>query len=65
MRIGRPMRPLRLTAGEHETLERWARRRTTVQATSLRARIVLACAAGKANTAIAREVRVKKQTVGK
>jgi len=65
MRTGRPMLPLTLTTEEQETLERWARRRTTAQATSLRARIVLASAAGKTNTAIAREVRVKKQTVGK
>ena len=65
MRTGRPMAPVMLAAEEQETLERWARRRTTAQAISLRARIVLASAAGKANTAIAREVRVKKQTVGK
>jgi transposase len=65
MRTGRPMPPLTLTADEHDTLERWARRRTTAQAIALRARIVLASAAGKTNTAIARETRVKKQTVGK
>lgn len=65
MRTGRPMAPVTLAAEEQETLERWARRRTTAQAISLRARIVLASAAGKPNTAIAREVRVKKQTVGK
>jgi hypothetical protein len=55
MRTGRPMPPLTLTAEEHDTLERWARRRTTAQAIALRARIVLASAAGKTNTAIARE----------
>lgn len=65
MRTGRPMPPLTLTAEERDTLERWARRRTTAQAIALRARIVLASAAGKTNTAIARETRVKKQTVGK
>lgn len=65
MRTGRPMPPVTLSAEERETLERWARRRTTAQATSLRARIVLASAAGKANTAIARELRVKTQTLGK
>jgi transposase len=59
------MPPLTLTAEERDTLERWARRRTTAQAIALRARIVLASAAGKTNTAIARETRVKKQTVGK
>jgi transposase len=65
MRTGRPMPPLTLEVEERETLERWARRRTTAQALALRARIVLASAAGKTNTAIAREARVKKQTVGK
>jgi transposase len=59
------MPPLTLTAEERDTLERWTRRRTTAQAVALRARIVLASAAGKTNTAIAREARVKKQTVGK
>jgi transposase len=65
MRTGRPMPPLSLTEDERETLERWARRRTTAQAIALRARMVLASAAGKTNTAIACELRVKKQTVGK
>jgi len=65
MRTGRPMPPLTLEVEERETLERWARRRTTAQALALRARIVLASAAGKTNTAIACEARVKKQTVGK
>jgi transposase len=65
MRTGRPMPPLTLEVEEREALERWARRRTTAQALALRARIVLASAAGKTNTAIAREARVKKQTVGK
>lgn len=59
------MPPLTLTAEERDTLERWARRRTTAQAIALRARMVLASAAGKTNTAIARETRVKQQTVGK
>src|SRR5436190_19761886 len=65
MRTGRPMPPLSLTDDERETLERWARRRTTAQALALRARMVLASAVGKTNTSIARELRVKKQTVGK
>jgi transposase len=65
MRTGRPMAGLTVTAEERETLERWARRRSTAQATALRARIVLASAAGRTNTAIARETGVKKQTVGK
>ncbi|MDR7464219.1 MAG: IS630 family transposase, partial [Armatimonadota bacterium] len=51
MRRGRPLPPLTLTADERETLERWARRPKSAQALALRARIVLACAAGKTNSA--------------
>lgn len=65
MRTGRPMPPLTLDPRERETLEQWARRRTTAQALALRARIVLASAAGATNTAIAAQAGVKKQTVGK
>ena len=39
------------------------RRPKTAQATALRARLILGCAAGKTNTAVARELRVTKQTV--
>jgi transposase len=55
-----------ITADERATLEGWVRRRTTAQALSLRARIVLACAgAKKANGEIARDLKVERQTVGK
>jgi transposase len=54
-----------LTTDERDTLERWARRPTTAQALALRARLVLRCAAGETATAIARDVHVTKQTVGK
>jgi transposase len=65
MRLGRPVPPIVLTTDERETLERWARRPTTAQAIALRARLVLRCAAGDTATAIARDVHVTKQTVGK
>jgi transposase len=65
MRLGRPVPPIVLTVDERETLERWARRPTTAQALALRARLVLRCAAGETATAIAHDVRVTKQTVGK
>ncbi len=42
--------PLVLTDEERQDLEGWARRRKTAQALALRARIVLACADGGANT---------------
>ena len=65
MRLGRPVPPIVLTIDERETLEQWARRRTTAQAIALRARLVLRCATGETATAIAREMRITKQTVGK
>ena len=65
MRLGRPVAPLVLTTEERETLERWARRPTTAQALALRARLVLRCAADETATAIARDVHVTKQMVGK
>jgi transposase len=65
MQRGRPIPPITLSTEERELLERWARRPKTAQATALRARLILGCAAGKTNTVVARELRVTKQTVGK
>jgi len=65
MRRGRPIPPLILSSEERETLERWRRRHSTGQALALRARIVLGGADGGTNTAIAKELRLTKQTVGK
>ena len=65
MAIGRPLSPLILGDEERETLTQWARRPTTAQALALRSRIVLACADGKSNVAIAGAFGVVKQTVGK
>jgi transposase len=65
MRIGRPVPDLTLTADEQDALERWSRRPKTAQALAQRARIILACAAGKTNTAVAAELALTKQTVGK
>jgi transposase len=65
MRRGRPTPPVTLSSEERETLEAWRRRHSTSQALALRARIVLASAEGESNTAIASEVGVTKQTVGK
>ena len=65
MRRGRPIPPLILSWEERETLERWRRRHSTGQALALRARIVLGGADGGTNTAIAKELRLTKQTVGK
>jgi len=65
MRMGRPKLLLILTLEERETLERWARRPKSAQALAQRARIVLVCAQGKSNTAVAAELGWGAHTVGK
>ncbi len=45
--------PVVLSEDERRTLENWVRRRSTAQGLAQRARIVLACAAGGSNTAVA------------
>ena len=64
-RRGRPLAPLTLSPDERTTLERWARRPTTRQALALRARIVLRCAEGVPNQAVADERGVSRPMVGK
>ncbi len=64
MRTGRPVKPLELTEEDKEKLVMIARRPKTDQRTGLRARIVLACAKGLSNQAVAAEVGVTAQTVG-
>jgi transposase len=56
---------LSLAVEERETLQRWARRPKSAQALAQRSRIVLECASGSANTAVARKLGVTHQTVGK
>jgi transposase len=46
-------------------LQSWAARRKTAQGLALRARIVLACAEGRSNTAVAARLRVNRGTVTK
>lgn len=65
MRTGRPIPPLVLNREERETLEQWARRPKTAQALAQRARVILACAEGQNNTAVASRLHWTKQTVGK
>jgi transposase len=62
---GRPKEPLVLSPEERAVLERLTNRRKTSQALALRARIVLACASGKTNRAVASELKVTPATVGK
>jgi transposase len=62
---GRPKAPLILTDEEREILERWSRRPKSAQALALRCRIVLACADGLNNLAVAKLLHVNSATVSK
>lgn len=65
MAVGRPKAALVVSPEEHEVLVSWSRRHTSAQAHALRARIVLECADGQSNLAVARSLRVTQQTVCK
>ena len=65
MRTGRPVAKIALSAEVAGILEGYTQRRKTAQALALRARIVLACASGLSNKAVAARERVTAQTVGK
>ena len=65
MRTGRPKALLTLSEEERRELESLARRRRSAPALAQRARMVLACAKGQDNKAVARRVRVAPATVGK
>ncbi|HEX9877466.1 MAG TPA: IS630 family transposase [Gammaproteobacteria bacterium] len=62
---GRPKAELVLNDSEREQLQSWARRRKTSQALALRSRIVLECARGADNYAVAERLAVTPQTVSK
>jgi transposase len=64
-RPGRPKAGLVLTGAERDQLTRWARRAKTSQVLALRAKIVLACADGKGNKAVAAELRVGEHMVAR
>lgn len=55
--------PIELTESERETLGRWARRRRSSAGLAQRSRIVLECAKGESNTAVAERVGVSIPTV--
>jgi len=65
MRTGRPVARIELSAEVSAILGGYVQRRKTAQALALRARIVLGCAAGLSNKAVAARERVTAQTVGK
>src|SRR5712691_10934174 len=62
---GKPRLPLVLTDAERRTLEGWASRRRTAQGLAQRERIVLLCAQGLSNVAVAAELGITRITVGK
>jgi transposase len=57
------LKPLVLSGAERRTLENWAKRRRTAQGLALRARIVLACAEGRSNTAVSARLGINRGTV--
>src|SRR5690348_9032757 len=57
------LEPLVLSEDERHTLENWVKRRSTAQGLALRARIVLACAEGRNNTAVAARLGIDRRTV--
>jgi transposase len=59
------LEPVVLSDDERETLERWARRPKSAQALALRCRVVLACAEGCRNIAVAERLGLHPDTVGK
>jgi transposase len=58
-------KPLLLTEDERRTLDQWARRPTTAQRLALRSRMVLACADGLTNRAVAKRLHVSSNSVCK
>jgi len=62
---GRPTKPLNVTLEEKQKLTMLARRPKSSQAMAMRARIVLACAEGLHNGAVARRLHITGATVCK
>ena len=65
MRTGRPVARIELSTEIAGVLEGYTQRRKAAQALALRARIVVGCAAGLSNKAVAAREQVTPQTVGK
>ena len=64
-RRGPKLPELALTEDERATLQRWARRAKSSQALALRCRIVLVCASGASNQAVAERLGISRPTVTK
>jgi transposase len=63
-RRGRPRARVLVSPSERTTLEHWVQRRSTAQGLALRARIVLACTSGRTDVDVARDLRIRRSTVG-
>src|SRR3954447_23128202 len=63
--IGRPTKPLNVTAEEKGKLTMLARRPKSAQAMAMRARIVLGCEEGLSNGAVAKKLEITGATVCK
>jgi len=64
-RLGRAVAPVVLNPGEQLILETWSRSPESPSALARRATVILACAAGKSNTAVAQETGLSAGSVGK
>lgn len=65
MSRGIPLQAVVLSSEERSTLGAWIARRKTGQGLALRARIILACAEGATNSAVAADLRTTRMTVGR
>src|SRR3954466_15682974 len=65
MRRGRPKQALRVSEEEHQRLRCLAQRSRSLPAVARRARVVLACAEGLDNKAVAKKLRCSLGMVGK
>lgn len=65
MVVGRPLPPLALSEDQLQQLQSIAQSRSRSHAIVQRCQIILACAAGETNTAIARRMGLTGMTVGK
>lgn len=64
MRRGRPTQPVELTEQERSKLLSNVRQRKAPYQVVMRSRIILGCAEGQTNTAVAKELGIAKRTVG-
>ena len=63
-RTGRPTARITLSDDERAELERWSRRARSARRLALRAKLILASAAGADDTAVGAQFRTKPHTVG-